>query len=1274
MLAFCLAIATLIPFASSASAAGAYTLSLTAPVSAPLNQGFSYTATISTPGASPAAPMTGVVLTSTLAPGLELDTLATGPGTPVQSYTYDPTTRVITFTLNDLTKQLTTFTYSVTQIDNTVKSQDTVLHTTISDQSGDPTSAADTKVVGDLNYHPGKSAFTVQGSNNRDVTYYLDVSTVNANAGTSTFTTWQQTLTDTLPAGAVITATSSNDGGTWTTTNNPDGTTTVTWDHLGAYGPRGPSLTELSGKKIWVQVHYPVAQFPDATIKPPLNTVQLTVKDHDGNAAGPTSASAQSVDFTTGVTKDIFLTKAAINGDKDIVSASGGFLSAYQVEAAYINGVDSDKASSMTVQDAATDSAGNAQFFDHSDVYYLNTIFNAALQNANLPYTLEYTTSANNSLWQTYTGSALTTGENTNFVVQTTGSAGMHAYQNNPVDLNIPIGEHLTGWRIVVSSGAALIPSGAEADVQANYAASYPSLTDGSLPTPATGSVGPIVNTATGSLTDASGVTHSKTDAANFTVQDRANIATFVAAPTSILVGSTAVYQATISNLDPVGRSYKNSELDVVLPPGVVYDPAVGITPAYASTPTTNIPVPTLGNGATVTTSNVTDANGEVHQVVHIVVADLPSLRTVGEVKNRDEFLGFRYNIPTQVLAQAFDPTQNTAEVTSWAFTNDPLYSSLRMDFYGPYYNPDLYDLDPALSRVAKWTDQSVVNTSGGLLLGKQVRADASADWGLSATVKSPGTVQWQVYVANALPESVTNAVVFDRLPYLGDNRGTQFPVTLSGPVTGAPAGAVLEYSTDATSASTGTWTTDPSNATAFRLKLDSLASGDNLTLLVSTNVPAAQKYQDIAVNDVTATADYQGQNRNFISNTATAQVEGTPSFTLVKKTNGLHYDSAPGAAVATGSTVSWTYQVTNTGDTPLDNVAISDAYTDGTGKAGTLTPTSSQTGTLLPGESRTFTATGTAVNGEYHNTATATATAVDAEGKALAPQPKAQTDQSWYLAGNAALTVEKTTNGQNVDSAPGLQLTPGDQVTWAYKVTNTGSLPLTNIDVTDKDSAGNTVFVGTVASLAAGKSVTLSASGKAISGQYHNTVTASAANPAGGDALQAADESWYFGAEPGISLLKQVSASPDGPWSNSVSIKTGASIYWQFTVVNTGNIPLGNVVIGDENLPSIPAIASLQPGETKTVVVKQDSIVSGYTNTASVSIPGVEVKTPGGTVIVKKPGAKATVTSSATVTIESPALAYTGAAFGWLLIGAVGLFGLGLTMRILSRRTRQRG
>ncbi len=53
----------------------------------------------------------------------------------------------------------------------------------------------------------------------------------------------------------------------------------------------------------------------------------------------------------------------------------------------------------------------------------------------------------------------------------------------------------------------------------------------------------------------------------------------------------------------------------------------------------------------------------------------------------------------------------------------------------------------------------------------------------------------------------------------------------------------------------------------------------------------------------------------------------------------------------------------------------------------------------------------------------------------------------------------------------------------------------------------------------------------------------------------------------PSVSLLKQVGTSPTGPWSDYAAVTTGASVYYRFTVENTGDVPLSPISLTDNTL-----------------------------------------------------------------------------------------------------------
>lgn len=1195
VLALALALAASLVPTSAWAAPGDFTVDFSASESAWIGRAFSYDVSISAE-ATPEAPASGIVLTAQLPEGVEFDSVPVGEASPVASFTYDPATRTVQFTLKELTSPLSGFSFAVNQVNNDAKVENQELEATLEATAGPaalpPTQTASTTILGDNLYRPTKTVETLVGSGNRSATYYFDAMPTKHYG--LTFTSWAQRLTDVLPAGAIVTAHSTGLGA-WTTTANADGTTTAVWEREGVLNASATTIA-VPARQIWLTVNYPVESFPDFTT-PPANVVGLETRDFAGTWHTQVTATAQPPEVQTGTDVSVNIVKGTQAGPDEMTLKHGVYLSNFETAASYIsNGA--ENLQSLTVTDGASQSPENAAVFDHIDVNRLAVNFNGSLKSQALPYTLEYTSSAEPGTWLAYTPpAAITTANDLRIVVQTVGSQSFPA-DGYTVGIELAEGAHLTGWRVVVSpDDDTSVSGGAEVRVIPYGQPSITSLTDGA-PAPAT-----LTNTAVVEAVTAEGDLVAESDALQLVFADRVPITTYLTGPTTLQVGGAGTYIATIANLDPSGRAYAGSVLRVILPAGVFYDPAQGVTPRTPSTIVSGVPIPAAGDGMHVSTSSV-DIAGKTHQVVEIHIDSLTSIRTAGTVRSGvPSEDGFRYNVPVTVQPSAYTGDGQNVPVTSWASTDDLEYSHVEMEFSPALYGPDEHNFNPSLDQIAKAQHPTLFTAAGGLLIGKLVRTDAAAPWSTSAVVGTPGTAEWQIYAHNILPNPVDTLEIFDKLPSVTDSRGSTFQVTLSGPVTGAPAGSTVEYSVDATRVSEGTWTTDPTGATAVRVNIPSMATGDEATMVVPTSIPQGLLATDTATNDVTATGTYQGNVRSFVSNRAVITPEASPAFEFVKTTNGVNYDQAPGAQVAEGSQVEWTYTVTNTGNTILDNLVVTDEYVDGAGATGTLEPGSAVQGQLAPGQSRTFTATAQATAGQYENTATATAVAVDPAGISLDVQPAAANASSWYFGGEAGMVITKLTQDQDLTSAPGVSVAPGSDVGWTYTVENTGNVDLADVQVTDIDSDGNTVFDEVISDLAVGQSVELSATGTAIEGQYENTVTATTTHPFDEQQqIVAADTSWYFGVIAGLDVTKGASATETGAFTESVTVPEGDSVWWEIIVTNTGNSPLTDVAVVDPELEENFAIDSLEAGQSRSFVLHDEELTDGYTNTVQAS------------------------------------------------------------------------
>jgi uncharacterized repeat protein (TIGR01451 family) len=266
---------------------------------------------------------------------------------------------------------------------------------------------------------------------------------------------------------------------------------------------------------------------------------------------------------------------------------------------------------------------------------------------------------------------------------------------------------------------------------------------------------------------------------------------------------------------------------------------------------------------------------------------------------------------------------------------------------------------------------------------------------------------------------------------------------------------------------------------------------------------------------DKTFTCANEGTNKNTatirqtnLSDDATVTVVcQNPGISIVKTTNG-----GDGLNIPVGNPVTWTYTVTNNGNVPLSNITVTDskgvtpAYVSGD---------SNSDGKLDTNETWIYTATGTAVAGQYNNTG-------EAKGKPPTGSNVTATDDSSYFGqtpSNPSITIVKKTNGVHYTGAPGPTIAVGDPVNWTYEVTNPGSnVPLSNITVTDSKGVTPAYVSGDSNSdgkLDTNETWIYSATGIAVAGDYNNTGEAEGKPPTGSN-VTATDDSWYYGATPG--------------------------------------------------------------------------------------------------------------------------------------------------------------
>jgi len=208
------------------------------------------------------------------------------------------------------------------------------------------------------------------------------------------------------------------------------------------------------------------------------------------------------------------------------------------------------------------------------------------------------------------------------------------------------------------------------------------------------------------------------------------------------------------------------------------------------------------------------------------------------------------------------------------------------------------------------------------------------------------------------------------------------------------------------------------------------------------------------------------------VSDTDTAVVDIVDPRIAIAKTPDLQY-------VGAGTIVTFTIYVTNTGDVRLNNVSVSDAQAPNCAK--------SNLGFLLPGASVNYTCTMTPT-ATVTNTAATTGTPADTNGVPLPgiPAPTAQDDAVVQVL-TAGIDLVKTA-GSAADGATLVLEQPAPvNVTYSYRITNTGTSYLKNITVSDDKIGAICTIAGP---LAPGASTTCTAS-VLISADVTNTGTA---------------------------------------------------------------------------------------------------------------------------------------------------------------------------------------
>ncbi len=428
------------------------------------------------------------------------------------------------------------------------------------------------------------------------------------------------------------------------------------------------------------------------------------------------------------------------------------------------------------------------------------------------------------------------------------------------------------------------------------------------------------------------------------------------------------------------------------------------------------------------------------------------------------------------------------------------------------------------------------------------------------------------------------------------------------------------------------------------------------VTCLVTTLAPGASTTCTATYTVTQADIDHGSVDDTA---TATGTPPSGPRVTSPPSDASVTATAAPGISIVKSATVSdvahflagqaitYTFVVTNTGNVTLHDVRVTDTGFTGTGPLSAVScPDGGGTSTvpaLAPGTQAICTATYTLTTadvdaGSLSNTGNATGTPpTGADVTAASPLdlPAAQ---------NPAVSIEKS-------ASPGTVHAPGDQVTYTFKVTNTGNTTLHAVTVDDTQvppaSQGNLSAITCLdTTLVPGQFTTCTATYTVTqadidNGSVDDTATASGTSPSGLAVTSAPSAASVTAAQvPGIGIVK--SASP----SDAAHFTSGQLVTYTFVVTNAGNVTLAPVTVTDTGFTGsgTPPAVSCPPGGTGAIASLAPGAQATCTAAYTLTQADIDAKTLADTGnATGTPPAGPDVTAASPVTIpaqQNPALA----------------------------------
>lgn len=430
-------------------------------------------------------------------------------------------------------------------------------------------------------------------------------------------------------------------------------------------------------------------------------------------------------------------------------------------------------------------------------------------------------------------------------------------------------------------------------------------------------------------------------------------------------------------------------------------------------------------------------------------------------------------------------------------------------------------------------------------------------------------------------------------------------------------AGDTIQYTFTVTNSGQATMSgiaVDDAKAGSVTCPQPSLAPGvsEDCSADALYTITAADVTSGAATNTATATGNTPDGDpvTSPPSSTNTPTSAPAPGLTVVKSASPSNL-----AEYKPGQKITYSFAVTNTGNVPMNDIAIDEGAFTG---SGTMSPATCPESSLGIGEQEICTAgytlTATDVNaGSVTNTATANGTP-PGQGTPVSSDPSTIVVPTPPAPG---LAVVKSASPSTISKA-------GQRITYSFLVTNTGNVSMSDITIKDTDFSGTgnlSAIDCPKATLVAGEFETCTAQYTATqadidAGSIGNKATADG-TPPGSNTPVSSDPSTSdvtVDQTPALSVVK------------SADVQTvtapGEVVTFTFTVTNTGNVTITDPSVTDSGFSgtgSLSAItcpakgAALTPGEvekcTATYKVTSADLASGGTLSNTATVTGTDPK-----------------------------------------------------------------